>query len=341
MNLFVGLDVSQKKTAVCVVDASGAKVCQASIETSPQAIYQFLVEKGFTHSKIGMETGPLAVWLYHGLQAFGLQIDCIHARHVHAALTMQLNKTDRNDALGIARLVQSGWYRPTHVKSLQCHQLRLVLTAREKLVQIRVTLINQIRGLLKTFGVVLPAGRNSVFERSVVESSPSIAEVKPTVLMLMQTLKDIGTQVRALDKKLLSFTRTDVVCKLLTSIPGVGTLTAISFKTAIDDPARFGSVSDAGAFLGLTPKKYQSGEVDRNAGISKHGCRQTRSLLYEAATCLLTRYGKDTTLAAWGKRLWERLGFKKAVVALARKLSAVMLSMWKSGELYREARAIS
>jgi len=341
MNLFVGLDVSQKKTAVCVVDASGAKVCQASIETSPQAIYQFLVEKGFTHSKIGMETGPLAVWLYHGLQAFGLQIDCIHARHVHAALTMQLNKTDRNDALGIARLVQSGWYRPTHVKSLQCHQLRLVLTAREKLVQIRVTLINQIRGLLKTFGVVLPAGRNSVFERSVVESSPSIAEVKPTALMLMQTLKDIGTQIRALDKKLLSFTRTDVVCKLLTSIPGVGTLTAISFKTAIDDPARFGSVSDAGAFLGLTPKKYQSGEVDRNGGISKHGCRQTRSLLYKAAACLSSRYGKDTTLAAWGKRLWERLGFKKAVVALARKLSAVMLSMWKSGELYREARAIS
>ena len=129
---------------------------------------------------------------------------------IRLPLTMQLNKTDRNDALGIARLVHSGWYRPTHVKSLQCHQLRLVLTAREKLVQIRVTLINQIRGLLKTFGVVLPAGRNSVFERSVVESSPSIAEVKPTVLMLMQTLKDIGTQVRALDKKLLSFTNSVV-----------------------------------------------------------------------------------------------------------------------------------
>lgn len=138
-----------------------------------------------------------------------------------------------------------------------------------------------------------------------------------------------------MDKQLAKYTSDDPVCKLLKTIPGVGTLTAISFKTSIDDPTRFTSVADVGAFLGLTPKRYQSGEVDRNGGISKHGSRQTRSLLYEAASCLLTRYGKHTTLAAWATKLRERLGFKKAVVALARKLSTLMLSMWKSGEVYR------
>ncbi|WP_371824980.1 transposase [Limnobacter parvus] len=134
---------------------------------------------------------------------------------------------------------------------------------------------------------------------------------------------------------------------MLKTIPGVGARTAISYKTSIDDPTRFTSVADVGAFLGLTPKRYQSGEVDRNGGISKHGSRQTRSLLYEAVSCLLTRYGKHTvsclltrygkhtTLAAWATKLRERLGFKKAVVALARKLSTLMLSMWRSGEVYR------
>lgn len=335
MNAYVGLDVSQKNTAICIVDQNGTKLCQSMVRTCPLTICEFLVTGGFDKAKIGMETGPLAVWLYHSLRDRGLDIDCIHARHVHAALSMQLNKTDQNDAFGIARLVQSGWYRPTHVKSLDCHQIRLTLTAREKLVRIKVTLVNQIRGLLKTFGVVLPMGRNSVFERAVLDASPSITAVKPVVLMLIQTWRDVSKQIRELDKQLASYAKNDSVCTILKSIPGVGTLTAVSFKTAVDDPVRFRSVNDVGAFLGLTPKKYQSGEVDRNGGISKHGSRQTRSLLYEAASCLLTRYGKDTTLARWGERLRQKLGFKNAVVAVARKLSALMLSMWKSGEFFR------
>ena len=336
MKAYVGLDVSQKKTAICVVNEAGEKVCQADVDSSPVAIRGFLVAKGYKDAKIGMETGPLAVWLYHSLKAGELDVDCIHAQHVHAALSMQLNKTDRNDALGIARLVRSGWYRPTHVKSLDCHHQRLMMTAREKLIQIRVTITNQIRGLLKTFGVILPPGKNSVFKRSILESEPTIDAVKPVVLMLLDTWTHITAQIRQLDKLLTQQAKKDPVCQLLTSIPGVGVLTAMSFRTAVDDPSRFKSVSDVGAFLGLTPKKYQSGEVDRNGGISKHGSRQTRSLLYEAASCLLSRYGKETTLAKWANSLRQRMGYKKAVVALARKLSSLMLSMWKSGEFYND-----
>lgn len=114
-----------------------------------------------------------------------MDVDCIHVRHVHAALSMQLNKTDQNDAFGIARLVLSGWYKPIHVKSLECHQQRRMLTRREKQVQLRVAITYQIRGLLKIFGVVIPPGKNSVFERAVLESSPSLEIVKPTVIMLL------------------------------------------------------------------------------------------------------------------------------------------------------------
>lgn len=336
MKAYVGLDVSQKKTAICVVNDAGEKICQASVDTCPKAIRGYLVLQGCQNAKVGMETGPLAVWLYHSLKSADLDVDCIHAQHVHAALSMQLNKTDQNDALGIARLVCSGWYRPTHVKSLDCHHQRLMMTAREKLIQVRVTITNQIRGLLKTFGVIRPPGKNSVFKRSILESEPTIEAVKPVVLMLLGTWNHITAQIRTLDKILDRQAKSDPVCQLLTSIPGVGILTAISFKTAVDDPTRFSSISDVGAFLGLTPKKYQSGEVDRNGGISKHGSRQTRSLLYKAAACLLSRYGTQTTLAKWANSLRQRMGYKKAVVALARKLSSLMLSTWKSGEFYND-----
>ncbi|WP_407340089.1 IS110 family transposase [Dickeya ananatis] len=162
MKTFVGLDVSQKKTSICVIDPDGNKIRMVNVETHPAVIANYLFSEGFDKSKVALETGPLSVWLYHSLKSYGLDVDCIHARHVHAALSMQLNKTDPNDAFGIARLVLSGWYKPVHVKSLECHQQRLILTSREKLVQLRVVVTNQIRGLLKTFGVVLPPGKNSV-----------------------------------------------------------------------------------------------------------------------------------------------------------------------------------
>ncbi|QYM96371.1 IS110 family transposase [Dickeya ananatis] len=336
MKTFVGLDVSQKKTSICVIDPDGNKIRMVNVETHPAVIANYLFSEGFDKSKVALETGPLSVWLYHSLKSYGLDVDCIHARHVHAALSMQLNKTDPNDAFGIARLVLSGWYKPVHVKSLECHQQRLILTSREKLVQLRVVVTNQIRGLLKTFGVVLPPGKNSVFERAVIESSPSLETVKPVILMLLDSWEHLSGQIRKFNYMLEKIARKDPVCQILQSVPGVGTLTALSFKTSIDDPSRFRRVSDAGAFLGLTPRKYQSGEIDRNGGISKQGNRMARTLIYEAASCLLTRYGTDSGLAIWANELRRRMSYKKVVVALARKLTLLMLSMWKSGTYYQE-----
>jgi len=336
MNAYVGLDVAQKKTAVCIVNEEGKVISHGMVETRPELIRDFLDARGCSNAKVGMETGPLSVWLFHSLQRLNVDIDCIHARHVHAALTVQLNKTDQNDARGIANLVRTGWYRPTYVKTLECHNQRLMLTARDRLVRVRVSINNQIRGLLKTFGVVLSPGRNEVFRREVLEADPSVEAVKSVVLMLLDTWRHISRQIRECSKMLEKQANHDPVCKALMSIPGVGVLTALSFKTAIDDPSRFRRVADVGAYLGLTPRKYQSGDVDKNGGISKQGNRHTRSLLYEAASCLLSRYGKETSLARWAGTIRQTKGYKKAVVALARKLSTVMLSIWRSGEVYRD-----
>lgn len=173
MEQYVGLDVSQKVTSVCVIDQGGKQLWKGNVTSTPAAIAEVLQMHAPLLKRVGMETGPLAVWLFHALRALGVPVDYIHARHVHAALATQLNKTDANDAHGIAQLTRSGWYRPAEVKSIASYELRLPLTARSKLVGMSTAMYNQIHGTLKTFGVVLPAGRNTAFERLVEVYTPS------------------------------------------------------------------------------------------------------------------------------------------------------------------------
>jgi len=331
METYVGLDVSQKLTSICVMNEGGQRVWQGQVPTDAGTLAKTIQEHAAGVRRVGMETGPLAVWLYHALRERGVQVDCIHARHVHAALSVQLNKTDRNDALGIAQLVRSGWYRPVQVRSLASHEMRLLLTARSQFVSMRTAISNQIRGILKTFGVVLGAGKRRKFESGVEAADPGLCGVKATVEALLQTWKHLTEQIRLLDRRIETEARQDPVCRLLMTAPGVGTITAVSFRTAVDDPTRFRRVGDVGPFLGLVPIKYQSGEVDRSGRISKHGNRQTRSMLYEAAGVILFRIQASSTLKSWAEQLSRRVGPRKATVALARKLAVVLLSMWRSG----------
>ena len=164
MPLYVGLDVSQKETEICVVDEEGRRIWRGRCPTRPESITQSLQRHAPEPARVGMETGPLAIWLWHSLRALDVPVDCLHARHVAAALSLQVNKTDANDAHGIAQVVRSGWYRPVVVKSLQSCRVRAVLSARNQLVAMRTSLYNQIRGLLKTFGVVLAPGKGATFE---------------------------------------------------------------------------------------------------------------------------------------------------------------------------------
>lgn len=330
MKHFVGLDVSMKETAVCVVDEAGQRVWEDSVPSTAEAIAAIIRSKAPDLVRVGMETGPQAVWLWHTLRDQGISVDCIHARRAAAALKLQANKTDRNDAFGLARLVHSGWYEPVSIKSFDRYRMRAVLTARERIVRMCTTMINQIRGLAKTFGLRLSGGKGQVFERSVRQALPSDVVLRELFESLLSVLSGLKDQRRAFDRQLARFAREDTACRIVSSAPGVGSLTAIAFVTAVDDPARFRSACDVGAYLGLTPKRYQSGEVDIGGRISKTGDRLTRKLLFEAATVILYRASPSIALKQWGLRLSARSGSWKARVALARKLAVTLLTMWKT-----------
>ena len=331
MTHYAGLDVSVKETAICVIDAVGAVVWQGKVHTQIETIAEALARHAPELERAGMETGPVAVWLWHGLRDAAVPLDCIHARRAAAALKLQVNKTDRNDARGLAQLVRSGWYEPVPMKSMATHRVRAILVARQQIVGMCTALINKIRGLAKTFGIIVAPGKGSTFDRAVRAGLPSDPVVRNLLESLLVTLTLLRDQRRVFDRQLARIARENETCKRLTSAPGVGPLTAIAFAAAIEDPSRFRRASDVGAYLGLTPKRYQSGEVDIGGRISKCGDRLTRSLLFEAASVILYRTRGEFGLQDWARQLAARSGSWKARVALARKLAVILFRMMRDG----------
>jgi transposase len=261
MPLYVGLDVSQKETEICVVDEEGRRIWRGRCPTRPESITQAAQRHAPAPARVGMETGPLAIWLWHSLRALDVPVDCLHARHVAAALSLQVNKTDANDAHGILQVVRSGWYRPVVVKSMQSCRVRAVLSARNQLVTMRTSLYNQIRGLLKTFGVVLAPGKGATFEAEVLAGCPTDPLVRAAIAALLAAWRVAGERKRTLELQLVRLARGSDTCRRMVTVPGVGAITALTFLTAIDDPARFRRSSDVGAFLGLTPRRYQARSI--------------------------------------------------------------------------------
>jgi transposase len=319
---FVGLDVSQAETAVCVVDMAGAVLWQGKCPSTPEAIAATLRRRAPHAARIALETGPLSAWHWRALRAMDLPVVCIDARHAKAALAMQVNKTDTNDALGLAQIVRTGWYREVQVKSEASHRTRSLLAARAKLVEMRKEVSHQLRGLLQTFGLLVGvAGTGQAFEVRVRELAEGDAALSTAVEALLGARAALAEQVARLDTLLLAQARQDAACRRLMTAPGVGAITALAFVATIDDPGRFRRSSSIGAYLGLTPRRYQSGLTDISGHISKAGDALLRGYLYEAATTLLARVQRGSALRAWGVRLAERVGLKRARVAVARKLS--------------------
>ena len=339
MEQYVGLDVSQKETAICVIDGAGAKLWEGTCRSTPSAIAGVLKKRAPTVTRVGMETGPLAVWHWHALKQLGVPLVCLHARQAKAALSLQANKTDRNDAHGLAQIVRTGWYRAVEMKSLDSHELRVMLQARQRLVGMRTTLYNQVRGLLKTFGVVLPSGRGSRFLDLVARHAAQLPTLQLTLEALLSAWREVHKQITALDHALQRAARAREVCRRWMRMPGIGPLTAIAFHTAIDAPTRFRRSKDVGAYLGLTPTRYQSGEIDHAGRISKCGDRLTRSLLFEAAGVLLSRSRAPSALKDWGHAIARRAGYGKARVAVARKLGIIMHRLWIDGTDFTAAAA--
>lgn len=337
MTNFVGLDVSQKMTAICVVDGAGQRLWRGQCCTVPERITDLVRRHAGADARIGIETGSMTPWLVHELRGLGFEVICLDARHARAALKMQINKNDLNDAEGLAQIVRTGWFRSVYVKSFDNHRARALLGARAQLVGMTTRLSNHIRGVLKTFGLLPGAMRGLRFDRKVEALLQDRSDVAPIVLPMLVAWRQLREQISAFDKAIRVLVRSNPTCRLLMSVPGVGVLSALAYFSTVEDPARFSRSRSVSAHLGLTPRQYQSGEVDRSGRISRCGDTLARTLLYEAAVVIITRLKKPSILKDWASAIAKRSGFGKARVALARKLGVILHSIWRSGTPFRRS----
>jgi transposase len=333
------LDVSLEKTTICVMSLDGTILREAAVTTAPDAIATCLAVDQERLERIGLEAGPLSEWLVRGLADHGITAVLMETRQVRAALSAMIVKTDRKDARGMAHLLRMGWFRPVHVKTMDAREQRTMLSARATLMARLKDIENSVRGLLRGFGLRLPRllrGRWDAGVREAVAGHPSLLQILDPLLIARRVLRE---QLILLDKRVRDAARVDHVCRRLMTTPGVGAIVAMTFRAAVDQPDRFRSSKMVGACFGLTPRKYQSGETDRDGAISRAGDASVRVALFEAAHVIMTRVASWSTLKAWAMNVARRRGAKRAKVALARKLGVVLHAMWIKETDFRFARS--
>jgi transposase len=341
MEHYAGIDVSLEQSSVCVVDASGKIVREAKVPTEPEVLVRFFGQLGLLVTRIGLEAGPLSQWLHASLTEAGLETVLLETRQVKAALSAMVVKTDKKDARGIAQLLRMGWFRPVHCKSPPAQEVRALLVGRKLLQGKLLDIELSIRGILRGFGLkvgVVSKGRFAVRIRELIDGQAMLERVIEPMLRAREALR---AEYHALHRAVLGIVREDTICRRLMTVPGVGALVAVTFTSAVDDPARFRRSRTVGAHFGLTPKKYQSGETDVTGGISKVGDAMVRSALYEAANVMLTRAGRCSTLKCWAIAVAGRRGMKRAKVALARKLATILHRMWVDGTGFRFGKEVA
>ena len=335
MRYFAGLDVSLEETAICIVDEAGEIVREARVASEPDALVMFFDALGMTMERVGLEACSLTAWLHQGLSEAGIPVVCIEARQAKAAMGAMPNKTDRNDARGIAQIMRTGWYRPVHVKSPSCRSWRALLTARRMVLNKRRDVENGVRALLREAGLKVGTPSRKDFPARVRELAAGDAVLTGLVESLLSVIRVMTDEVARLTKRVLDEVRVEPTCRHLMTVPGVGPLTALAFRATVDRPDRFRRSRDVGAHLGLTPRRYQSGETDVQGRISRCGDELARTALYEAAHSLLIRSTKWSSLRAWGMQVAKRRGMARARVAVARKLAVILHRMWVDKSEFR------
>lgn len=350
MSYYVGLDVSVKSVSICVVDFEGNVLARGETTSDPDQISAFIQDHAPDPERVVHESGILAIWLTRELEKRGLPIICIDARLAHKALSGRINKTDPGDAEGLAHLARTGWFTPVHIRSGASERVRVLIGTRERLIRMRKDLEAHVRGALKTFGICMkPVGRRQLrqdFRDQLTRAGQDDAAIGLMAEMFNPIHQALCAATEAMDEELKAIAReSDLASRLMTVPPlahaiiccraaGIGPIVALSFIATIDDAGWFRKSKDVGAYLGLTPRRHQSGEVDWSGRISKCGDRDLRRLLYSAATTLITQVRKTSPLQQWATKLYEKKGFKKAAVASARKIAVTLHCIWRDGTTF-------
>ncbi len=336
MTYYAALDVSLRTVNICVIDEAGAIHAEGKVASEVADIVAYLDSIDREICAVGLEAGVLTQYLSYGLQSQGYEVICMEARQVKAALSAMRNKTDKNDARGLAQILRCGWYSRVHVKSLESHRIRALLSSRKAVLSKCVDLENEVRGLFKVFGIKLPPtlGHGGFDEavRTTIEADAALAHA---LLPLLDARLVLYRTFRELDNRVRRRAQQDRVCQRLMTAPGVGFVTALTFKAAVDDPSRFKRSRTVAAHFGLTPRRFQSGEKDNPGHISRAGDPEVRCVLYAAANVLITRSATWSSLKVWGIQLAKSRGHRRAAVAVARKLAVILHRMWLDDTPFR------
>jgi transposase len=334
MKLFIGLDVSLAKTAVCALNEHGKIVKEAQVASDPAVIAHFTSGLGGEVATMGLEAGPLSQWLHRGLTDAGTDVVLMETRQVKGALKAMPIKTDRRDAEGIARLLHLGWFRPVHCKSVSAQEVRALLGARKAIQQSMIAIEMSLRGLLRNFGLrvgQISRGRFEVRVRELVEGNAMLEAASAPMLRARDGLR---RELAGLERVVRMLAKDDPVCRRLMTMPGIGAVVALTYRSAVDDPSRFTSSKKVGPWVGLTPSRHQSGERDVSGGITRAGDANLRRALCQAATVLMHR-GPASWLRSWAVQVLRRRGTKRAMVALARRIGTILHRMWSDGKDFR------
>lgn len=328
MKYYVGLDVSMKNTSICIVDEHGQIVHESTAKTDPHALADAIEKTGFKIELIGFESGSLGHYLDQGFKERALPAVCMDARKLSPVLELRINKTDKNDARGIADVLRTGMFTRVHSKPQEAIDKSAVLAMRRCIVNQRTDIKNHVRGILKTYGIRLGSIGPTKFRHAVNARLDGIDQlVRTSIEGLLEIFDLLCQKIDAMNQELLMASKKDNDVQILMTIPGIGPITALTYKSEIFDPSRFKNSRTVGSYLGMTPTQYSSGETHKQGRISKCGSSELRFLLNEAALVLITKSQKWSKLKAWGLKLMRKKGIKKASLAVGRKLAVIMHRM--------------
>ena len=336
----IGVDLGDKKHHLCITDKDGNILSETSIPNRKERLIQLAQEH--SGALFAIEVGSHSPWISRLLEENGCTCLVANARKLRA-IYQNVRKCDQLDARMLAKLarVDPELLSPVQHGTEDHQRHRLALTLRDSLVRQRVDIINSVRFSLKSMGIRLPGGATSAFAnkcRKEVEDATMLAAIEPS----LKVLDEMGLQIKQLDRQIIqTAAEFHPATKLLEQIPGVGPITSLSFVLAVGDPQRFEDPRDVAAYMGLVPRRDQSGQSDKQLAISKAGNREMRRLLVQCAQYILGHFGPDCDLRTQGLKLAARGGKaakRKAIIAIARKLAVLMLVLWKTGGSYEPLR---
>jgi transposase len=330
----IGLDLGDRSSRYCLVDRQGYVVQEASAATTKKGLQ--LAFGARPRGRIAIEVGAHSPWVSRLLTGLGHEVIVANARQVRL-ISQSSRKDDRMDAEMLARLARADpqLLRPIRHRSEKAQQDLMVIRVRAALVEARTGLVNSARGMAKALGERLPACDADNLNPAKMVDLPE--RLQETLKPLLDTVEGLTKQIHAEDVKLEQIARTEYPeTQLLKQVSGVGTLIALTFILTVEDRARFQKSRDVGCYVGLRPKRSESGQSQPQLRITKEGDIYLRTMLVQGAHHILGHRGPDTDLRRWGLKLAQRGGKnakKRAIVAVARKLAVLLHRLWTTGEV--------